>query len=243
MKIGIVDYGIGGVSLYKRLRESSRVDVIYLSDTGYVPYGKVPREELRQRVAQVTDYLFELGAELVVIACNAASTVAPENDRVIHMIDFGLQSVKESRVQTLGIVGGYRTIESELYKQPFSHEMQFIRQEVAQALSIRMEAGDLESSELDEDIRRIFQPLADCEGILLGCTHYPALKERIQPVVPNSRLIDPMDLLVKNLSERFPEMDGNSLTYWLTTGSSEKMKVAAQKAFDVKPDTIQTITL
>lgn len=243
MTIGIFDYGIGGVSLYKRLREAISADIIYLSDTGYVPYGKVPEPELRERVQKVTDYLFHLGAERIVIACNSASTVAPDDPRVINMIPFGLEAVRSTDIKSLGIVGGYRTVESELYKQALLSEMIMIRQEVAQALSIRMEAGDLDSLELDQDIHRIFQPLADCEGILLACTHYPALKQRIQPVVPQAQLIDPMDFMVNTIFDTFPQMIGNGTTHWLTTGSVEKMQVAASKAFGVTIDNIQFIQL
>lgn len=243
MSIGIFDYGIGGVSLYKRLREFTTADVIYLSDTGYVPYGKVPEEELRLRVQTVTDYLFEQGVELVIIACNAASTVAPEHNSVISMLPFGVAAVRETGITKLGIVGGYRTVESEMYKKPLEHEMHSILQEVGQALSIRMEAGDLDSPELDADIEQIFHPLEQCEGILLACTHYPALKQRIQPVVPNVQLIDPMDLMVGEVGNRIKNLSGNSKTIWQTTGSAEKMQTAAQKAFHVTLNDIQIITL
>ena len=180
---------------------------------------------------------------MVVIACNAASTVAPEDERVLHMIQAGLQAVRYARTNKLGIVGGYRTIESEVYKKPLLTEHSVILQEVAQALSIRMEAGDLESNELDEDIHRIFHPLRFCDGILLACTHYPALTKRIQPVVPNSQLIDPMNVLVDQLFTRFPDLSGNATSVWLTTGSVEKMKIAAEKAFQILLNDIQHIAL
>lgn len=243
MIIGIFDYGIGGVSLYKQLREFTTADIIYLSDTGYVPYGKVPEEELRQRVQKVIDYLFNQGAEIIIIACNAASTVAPQSHQVLNMLPFGLKAVRSVGIKKLGIVGGYRTVESEIYKQPLQAEMRSIHQEVAQALSVRMEAGDLDSPELDADIRRIFQPLEQCDGILLACTHYPALKDRIQPVVPNSKLIDPMSFMVDEVVDRTRNLRGSNHTIWQTTGSAELMQTAAKKAFDVTLNDIEIITL
>ncbi len=108
---------------------------------------------------------------------------------------------------------------------------------------IRMEAGDLDSHELDEAIQRIFQPLSACEGILLACTHYPALKQRIQPVVPDSQLIDPMNVLVETIFRDVPAMTGEGTTRWLTTGSIQKMQMAALKAFEVTINDIQLIDL
>lgn len=239
MTIGICDYGIGGVSLYKQLRAFSTVDVVYFSDTGVPPYGKLPDSELRPRVQQVVQYLFDQGCELVAIACNAASTASPENPNVLNMIEFVIKAVEEVSPNSLGIVGGYRTIESEIYKQPLLRSITEIRQEVGQALSVRIEAGDLDSEGMTADLKRIFEPLNDCEALLLACTHYPVLTDQISAVIPNVQLIDPMEKMVTAIRGRYPELNGNNSTRWITSGSVEKMRVAAKKAFDVHLQTIE----
>ncbi len=243
MTIGICDYGIGGVSLYKQLRTFSDVDVVYFSDTGVPPYGKLPDSELRPRVARVVEFLFDQGCEFVAIACNAASTASPMHPEVINMIEFGVKAVEAVSPKSLGIVGGYRTVESEIYKQPLSAIAPNISQEVGQALSVRIEAGDLVSEEMTADLERIFTPLKNCEAILLACTHYPVLTNQINAVIPGVQLIDPMERMVKAIRMKYPDLNGNGTTRWMTSGSVEKMRVAAKKAFDVELETIEHMEL
>lgn len=243
MTIGICDYGIGGVSLYKQLRTFSDVDVVYFSDTGVPPYGKLPDSELRPRVARVVEFLFDQGCEFVAIACNAASTASPMHPEVINMIEFGVKAVEAVSPKSLGIVGGYRTVESEIYKQPLSAIVPNISQEVGQALSVRIEAGDLVSEEMTADLERIFTPLKNCEAILLACTHYPVLTNQINAVIPGVQLIDPMERMVKAIRMKYPDLNGNGTTRWMTSGSVEKMRVAAKKAFDVELETIEHMEL
>lgn len=243
MTIGICDYGIGGVSLYKELRTFSPVDVIYFSDTGVPPYGKLPDSELRPRVAKVVQFLFDQGCDMVAIACNAASTAAPERPKVINMIEFGVKAVEAVSPTSLGIVGGYRTIESEIYKQPLSAKIPVILQEVGQSLSVRIEAGDVISEGMTADLKRIFEPLKNCEAVLLACTHYPVLTNQIKSVIPNVQLIDPMKRMAATISGKYPHLRGDDSTRWITTGSADKMRVAAKKAFDVELETIEYLEL
>ena len=239
MIIGICDYGIGGVSLYKRLRERSDVDVIYYSDAGYVPYGKVPEDELREQVQKVIDFLFDQGAEYVAVACNAASTVLPTNPRVSGIIEHGLQVVRSAEIAKTGVVGGYRTIESNSYKTPLELEGITVKQVVAQALSIRIEAGDLNSVDLHNDIQAIFSPLVACEAVLLACTHYPVIAEQINAAFPNLKLLDPIDEMLEQLCARLPNMKGENRVKWMTSGDCETMKQAIDKAFNLRNLTIE----
>jgi glutamate racemase len=243
MTIGICDYGIGGISLYKRLRELSHVDVIYYSDAGYTPYGKVAEEELRAQVQKVIDFLFANGANYVAVACNAASTVLPGDPKVGGMIAHGLQAVRDAGSSSVGIVGGYRTVLSGVYKKPLEAEGIFVRQQVAQALSIRIEAGDLSSEGLTADIGTIFTPLADCESVLLACTHYPVISEAIARVVPGLKLLDPMDHMVRHILGVCKPLLGANRERWITSGDPEIMKQAAAKAFDLHLSTIEQLTI
>jgi glutamate racemase len=241
MIIGICDYGIGGISLYKRLRELSDVDVIYYSDTGYVPYGKVPEDELRTQVRSVTDFLFEQGADHIAVACNAASTVLPVHPKIIGIIDHGLEVVRSAGTKSVGVVGGYRTILSNVYKTPLENEGMIVLQNVAQQLSIRIEAGDLHSPEMLSDVQTIFEPLSQCEAILLACTHYPAIADTIKTIVPDSQLLDPMENMVNYIHRNWPSLEGTKNERWITSGDTEKMKQAADKAFGVQLSTIEQI--
>jgi glutamate racemase len=243
MTIGICDYGIGGISLYKRLRELSDVDTIYYSDAGYVPYGKVPEAELRIQVQKVIGFLFAGGADYVAVACNAASTVLPDDPNTGGMIAHGLRAVRDTGATSVGIVGGYRTVLSEVYKKPLEAEGRLVKQQVAQALSIRIEAGDLASEELMTDIETIFAPLAGCENILLACTHYPVISDTILRVVPGMKLLDPMEHMVRHIQGVCGDLTGTKQERWVTSGDPEIMRQAAAKAFDVRLTTIEQLVV
>lgn len=243
MTLGICDYGIGGISLYQRLRAETDVDVLYYSDAGYVPYGKVPEAELRGRVKNVLDFLFAQGADCIAVACNAASTVLPEDDRIVGIIEYGLQVVREANVSRVGVVGGFRTVESNLYKIPLEQEGIAVLQNPAQALSIRIEAGDVHSEGLLADIQAIFQPLTGCDSVLLACTHYPVIAEQIRSVVPGVALLDPMEHMVASVHRRFGPLKGGNTVRWMTSGDTKNMKRAALTAFGLPLTNIEQIVV
>lgn len=78
MSLGIIDWGIGGVSIYKLIKERlADVPVVYFSDTGVTPYGKMSRRDLVARLNSVILFLKGRGVTHLVIGCNAASTAIP----------------------------------------------------------------------------------------------------------------------------------------------------------------------
>ena len=73
-RLGIIDWGIGGISIYKVIKEMLGVPVIYFSDTGVTPYGKMTRGKLVSRLNAVIGHLKSDGVTHLAIGCNAAST-------------------------------------------------------------------------------------------------------------------------------------------------------------------------
>src|SRR5688572_24310587 len=116
MKLGIIDWGIGGVGLLKKIRKDSTLDILYFSDTGFTPYGKVPAEELKGRLLKVIDFLKVKECDFIAVGCNAASTILPQDKNVLGVIEPAIELVTGLKLQSIGIVGGKRTVESEIYK-------------------------------------------------------------------------------------------------------------------------------
>jgi glutamate racemase len=243
MKIGICDYGIGGIGLYKLIRQRSTVDVVYFSDSGYTPYGKVPEEELRLRLQNVIKHFNSLGISHIAVACNAASTVTPKDEKITGIIEHGINLVSKIKPTSISVVGGIRTIESNLYKKSFEKmEIQTV-QKTAQQLSIRIEAGDIDSAELDKDIHDIFEPIKSSKYILLACTHYPVISEKILRFTKNATLLDPAEEMANWIFSNWTGLTGNSSASWLTTGNTEQMKYAAQRSYNVTINQIEKISL
>lgn len=239
MKLGIIDWGIGGVGLLNKIQEKSNVDIIYFSDTGFVPYGKVPLDELKSRVGKVISFLKAKNCDIIAVACNAASTVLPEDDKVIGVIQPAIEMVRELHLDSIGVVGGKRTIESEIYKGDFEKLGMKVKQQIAQPLSARIESGDINSKELEKEIEEIFTSLKNEKNILLACTHYPVIANKINSFLPHTNLIDPIDKMSKKVMQHIKNDVGSRKVLWLTTGNTVEMKKALKKVYGIESNLIE----
>src|SRR5215470_11247080 len=120
-KLGIVDWGIGGIGIYKEARRQiGGLPVIYFSDTGAAPYGKMSRRELTSRLEDILAFLKSNGVTQVLFGCNAASTVIPllevDGLRVEGVIASAIKAVRLARPRRLALIGGRRTVLSGVYR-------------------------------------------------------------------------------------------------------------------------------
>ena len=254
--LAIVDWGIGGISIYKLLSSSNvKVPVIYFSDTGVTPYGKMTREELVSRLNLVIDFLASEGATHLVIGCNAASTVIPFLEtrklKVAGVIESAVSMTSRLRPRKLALIGGRRTVLSGVYKRAFADRGINVVQRIAQPLSASIESGDVSSAKLRKHCRNILGPIRNCSHLLLACTHYPAIVPVLKEFVSEDTvIIDPAGELIGkvkrwNLNDesRNGTRAGSVSDRFLTSGDPEKMKAAAFRAFGVKIAAIETVGL
>jgi len=238
-RLGILDWGIGGVGVLCALRRRApRVPVLYLSDSGHIPYGLLGQSALRARVALLVRRLAEGGATSVVVACNAASTVLETLEAarafdvpVLGMIAPALGLVPASFRGTLGVLGGQRTIRSQVYRRGLERPGRRIVQRIAQPLSAHIEARSTDSRCCARDLDRILAPLRTADALLLACTHYPAIMSLIAARAPDARLIDPADGVVAQLLSCWPLPGGKLADRVLTTGDARFTRMAAARAW------------
>ncbi len=237
-RLGIIDWGIGGISIYKLIKEQlGPVPVTYFSDTGVTPYGKMTRTELTARLDAVISFLRARGVTNVLIGCNAASTAIPlledHHIPVEGVINSAVETVTRLKPRNLGLIGGRRTVVSGVYRRAFGDRNIGVSQRIAQPLSGLIESGDVSSQKLQDECKRILTPLKNCSHILLACTHYPAIASVIrQNVSAETKLIDPAEDLVKKVAKWKLNGDGRDL--FLTTGDAAAMQRAAKAAFGVE---------
>jgi glutamate racemase len=245
--LGVIDWGIGGVGLYKLVKsELGSVPVIYLSDTGVTPYGKMSRPELVSRLNKVIAFLQVKGISHLALACNAASTAIPflrETDlRLQGVIEGAVAATARMRPARLALIGGRRTVLSGIYRRAFSDRGISVTQRIAQPLSALIESGDVASSELRDQCRRILSPIRNCSHLLLACTHYPAITPVLRQFVPKETVIvDPAQELVNKIKRWKLPRGGTDI--FLTTGDPGKMKRAALTAFNVEIKGIRSVTI
>lgn len=239
-KLGILDWGIGGVSIYKLVRERlGKIPTVYFSDTGVTPYGKMSQSELVSRMDSVIEYLGSLGVTHLVIGCNAASTAIPylreTPIEVKGVIESAINLTARVKPKKLGVIGGRRTVISGVYRKAFRTRGIDVAQRIAQPLSGLIESGDVSSDRLREESRRILSPLKNCSHILLACTHYPAITALLRDFVSeNTVFIDPAEELVNEVKKWKLPTEGESI--FLTSGNAAAMQEAARAAFGVRID-------
>lgn len=238
--IGILDWGIGGFGFYAMLKNAvPDAAIVYLSDNSSAPYGTLNRDALREQVTGAIRILAEHGANRVVVACNAASTIVPSiQDRfdfeVVSIIDQGVASVLESNAQSVGVIGGTRTIRSGVYRRELTKHGVHVHQRIAQPLSALIEAGEWRGEAFLCEAEKIVHPLRNCNALLLACTHYPAAAAQFQNILPDITLLDPATPLLAEALCSWDIARSSKPATILTTGNPDSMRRGAQLAFGVE---------
>lgn len=245
-KLGIIDWGIGGVGVYREIKKRSpQASIVYFSDTGVTPYGRLSRRQLAARLETVIGYLRDSGCGAVAIGCNAASTAIGDlrtNVPVFGVIEPAVEMVSKLRPEKLGMIGGRRTVMSGVHTRRFAENGIAVKQRIAQPLSALIEAGKIDSPELRAEAARIMRPLKNCTHILHACTHYPAAESVLAEFVsPTTKFIDPAAALARAIPAKYLKGDGSDV--FLTTGDAAAMRRSARLAFGVDIGRAKKVTL
>lgn len=245
-KLAIIDWGIGGISIYKLVKEELCLPIVYFSDTGATPYGKMSRNELVFRLNTVIGFLKARGVTHLVIGCNAASTAIPflsdQGIKIEGMIDNAVAASMKYKPKRLAVIGGRRTVLSGVYRKGFAAHGLKVGQRIAQPLSGLIESGDISSDRLRSEAKKILDPIRNCSHILLACTHYPAITSLLKELVsPKTEFIDPAGSLVKKISKW--DVDTSGADEFLTSGDPKAMKRSAKLAFGVEVGSIAKVRI
>lgn len=245
--IGIFDSGIGGLTVAKEIiRHLPNENIIYLGDTARVPYGTKSRETVIKYAEGNSRFLLSKGIKLLVVACNTASAYAIKalEDQltipVVGVIRPGAKKAVESTKNgRIGVIGTPSTIKSNAYPKVIN--------KIDPDISVFSKACPLfvplaEEGWLQNDISKniAFEYLSelkkfDIDTLILGCTHYPLLKETIGEVIgKNVVLIDSAeqvsDKVSKIIDQNGAEKRENSKTslreFYLTDNSETFISVA-----------------
>lgn len=247
--IGILDYGIGGIGLYKILKSRGfQCPIYYFSDSGYTPYGKVPEKQLTQRVERLLHFFSKMGVSHVILACNAASTIISklkvEGMEIVGIINFGIQAVIECGCSSALLLGGGRTVRSGAYRNGLRTSGIILRQRNAQPLSIMIESGAIESFAIQNLVKKYVYNMKPGEALILACTHYPAILHLFQQYSPAKTIIvDPSekasDFILSGWNFIYPQMED----LFFTTGNPEIMKSSSLISFNINIPRVSQINI
>lgn len=199
--IGIFDSGVGGTSILKELMKALPHErFIYLADSKNAPYGTKPVDEIIELSQKNTAHLISKKVKLIVVACNTATTNAISILRESHQLPFiGIEpAIKPAALQTksksIGILATKGTLSSALFEKAselFKKDINITEVE-GKGIVEAVENGRTENKDFQENLKNqveIFRDNAiDC--LVLGCTHYPYIKEDLQSLLPNIKIID-----------------------------------------------------
>lgn len=245
-QLGILDWGIGGIGVYRLIKQRwSDVPILYFSDTGVTPYGKMSRPELIARLNTVIEMLKAKGVTHLIIACNAASTAIPYLDTDGLMIEGVIESSVAMTVKLkpkrLGLIGGRRTVLSGVYRKALAAHRINVKQRIAQPLSGLIESGDISSDTLRAECKRILSPLRNCSHILLACTHYPAIVDDLKNFVsPQTEFLDPAEAVVKKTLSWHLQNGHHDMFF--TSGDLDAMKRSARLVFGITIPRVKIIS-
>jgi glutamate racemase len=193
--IGVFDSGIGGLTVVRAItRRLPNENIMYFGDTARVPYGPKSPQVVREYAAQDVKVLMERGVKMVVVACNTVSAVALDVVQkhagvpVVGMIVPGASAaVTVSRRKRIGVIGTMATINSAAYTHAI-RQLDPSVHVVAQACPLFVPLA--EEGWLNHQVTRLVAKeylfplkLEKIDTLILGCTHYPVLREAIQTAV------------------------------------------------------------
>lgn len=202
--IGIFDSGVGGLSVYRAIREILPAQpVIYFADQQHVPYGSRPLEEVRDFSEAITRFLIQHGAGLIVVACNTASAAALHYLRAIfpHIPFVGMEPAVKPAAETtrsgkVGVLATPATFQGALYAsvvERFASGVKIIS-DTCNGLVQEIEAGRSNGDSARHILETALIPMLreGIDTVVLGCTHYPFVIPLIEEICgPNVRVIDP----------------------------------------------------
>ena len=190
--IGIFDSGVGGLTVARAIMQQiPEYDIVYFGDTAHTPYGTKSSETVIGYTINNIEFLLSRGAEIIVIACNTASSVAtapvlkqfsvPIFEVITPAVELAVQASKNLN---FGIIGTRATITSGIYETKIIENQPQARvYSVACPLLVPLvEEGWLDKAETAMIVKKYLQPLKtrQIDTLILGCTHYPLLKKVIQ---------------------------------------------------------------
>jgi len=229
--IGILDSGVGGLSVLLEIQKQlPHHNLHYIGDSAWCPYGNKPAEQIQQRVFAISDHLIKNGATLIVVACNSATINAVEALRANYPIPFvGMEpAVKPAaaltKSGTIGILATEASIAGEKFHNLLATHaspkgITVITQPCPDFVTL-VEKGTLTGPEVETAIHQYATPMiqSGADTLVLGCTHYPFLKQTIQKIVGNHiHIIDTGQAVAKRTQSLAPQTNNSTPSIHIQT--------------------------
>ncbi len=193
--IGIFDSGVGGLTVAHAIKQILPGEsIIYFGDTAHLPYGDKSADAIRYYSRRITEFLLEHGSKVVLVACNSASASAfdileeefRERTILFDVIDPVVDYISTRKLSKIGVIGTKRTISSGTYEQKIKAKSPTTEVvSLATPLLVPMIEEGFIFDDISNAIIRAYlttESLAGIQALILGCTHYPIIKNQISKI-------------------------------------------------------------
>ena len=204
--IGVFDSGIGGLSIALEIaRHLPNEKIVYYADTAHVPYGARSDQEIRQLTAQAIEWLYRRGCKIAVVACNTASAFSLDYLReyygeqfpIVGLVPALKPAVLQTQSKVVAVLATPATFRGQLLKDVMKKFAEPAGVTVLPVTSLELvpfiEAGQQMSPACLSALQQILKPVVEqgADYLVLGCTHYPFLKDAIGQIFADKlKLID-----------------------------------------------------
>lgn len=217
-KIGVFDSGLGGLTVLRELAKTNKSQYFYFGDSLRVPYGGRSEEELRRFSVDIVDFLEKFAIDYYVIACNTLSVTVTDflrekyKKKFIPITDLALRACEKYQGKFL-VLGTETTVNSHFYKKNLEKNLNTTVYEVAASKLVDLIEDDKKDDEKLNEYIDSYIKIAkekEIENILLACTHYPIIREKIERRLDyKANIIDPAIFLSESLESASDNLDIN----------------------------------
>ncbi len=272
LPIGIFDSGVGGLTVYRALHSRLPNErFVYLGDTARVPYGTKSLATVEKYALENSQFLASRGIKLLVVACNTASALALPKIRaqigldVVGVIGPGarkaVEITREKETPKVAVIATEATIASFAYAASINHtsdKVEVIQTACPLFVSLAEENWTNEP-ETFSIAKKYLKEIVDAQvdALVLGCTHYPILREVIQQTVgENVTLIDSGEACAEEVERLLIEKDlanphkvtgerklCDDLDHFYVTDAAERFARVAERFLGEKPSKLEAVEL
>ena len=201
-KIGIIDSGLGGLTVVKEFRRLLPDEsIIYLGDNRNVPYGNKTEYEIIELTKKMIDYLIQKDVKLIAVACNTISSLLERyfldsKIPIVSIINPATHYVNKGKFESVGVVATRFTIGTNIYQELLNADdrnLNVISQSIP-SLAGLIDSGKYTDREILDVIKipiEFILKQAPVRDIILGCTHYPIVLEKFKEIAPEINFINP----------------------------------------------------
>lgn len=245
--IGVMDSGVGGISVLKHIHVLlPHENLLYVADSKYAPYGNKTPAEITARCFAVADFLIAQNVKALVVACNTATAAAIDAMREKYMLPIigmepavkpAAEASKSGVIGVLATVGTLKSAQFAALLESYGRNVKVVTQACVGLVEC-VERGELDTPETKALIRQYTAPLLaeGADTLVLGCTHYPFVKDAIREVVGDQiSLIDTGAAVAKQLKRQMEEKSLLSTSnqpanvqFWTNSNAANAQQVISQ---------------